>query len=372
MHDMLTLSWPWHLEEQMNASTSEARYYGEYNENAIPRIRTTKKPDYSLALRELIRECLHIEIGKRPTPQQLLTRTQEGLRQAVAPGAQNEGSQNGPRLYYMGHEINHMPRGDAGVPMKQDDWRALTEVFWPDPVWQPLCAARWAPEVRNRDFINQPVEEGGPKRIRPPLVATAVGVSPLGNFLVGTVKWKHYGSTFPGDQAEDPAATQEQAAREEAEYQREIGNRIRNSGTKDTQVITPPRGSQKSLGRGTGSFEASRERHRLAGEQEHGLEQQRAAQQQRMAEQQRAFERLAAMAGDMPQAPVVAPRPVRVKLNPPKPPPPPPPAGLQPPRQQPNPTRKRRRDENLAIDANFPTVDGRNVAGHNLRKRRKQ
>jgi hypothetical protein len=169
MYDLLTLSWPFDLDDRMDKYTTEARYYGEYNEHAISEIKTKKKPEYSNLIRDLIRECLHIKIAKRPTPEQVLERTKRGLEAVVRSREGETGDRNGPRLYYMGNEINHMPVGGAGLGVSRGDWAAIREQFFLNPLWQPLLSGRWADEVKSGELVNRPIEEGGPKRKRRPV-----------------------------------------------------------------------------------------------------------------------------------------------------------------------------------------------------------
>ena len=341
MYDMMTLSWSYDLDERMDRSTTEARYYHEYNEHAIPEIRTKKNPEYSSSLRTLIRECLHIKIGKRPTPEQLLERTQRGLEAAVRSRRLDAEDDDGPRVYHMGHEINHMPVGDAGLSMHRYDFVALRNEHFPDPAWQPLLSARWASAVRNGNLINQPVEEGGPKRGRPPLKATVrhdprpldARANPHG------VKWKlrplASEKVGPGDNGDDDDVDDDR--QRDLEYQKEIGERIRNTGPHDTQELIP----------NPDNGDAARPRN---------------ASEDTRTSLERATDHLIAMAREMAHPRNVPPvQGPRLRLNPPK----------TPPDHQPRSTRKRRRAMGLSIDENFEEAEGHVVEGHNLRKRRR-
>jgi hypothetical protein len=380
MHDMMTLEYPGKLDEQMNFTTTEHRYYHDYNQHAIPEMTTAKNPEYSSSLRELIRECVHIDMARRPTPKQLLARTQSGLADAASHASQEAGPLKGPRVYYMGNEINHMPLGDANQPMSRGAWRSVRDEVFTVPHWQPLLSARWASQVINRELVNQPIQEGGPQL-------------PLRNP-------RFYRATVRPDRAEDNPT------------------RVKWS------VQTSGRGPERNKDGKDGGYGGGKEQPKPP----ELLEEQRRAQQEAL---NRLVEALVGFAtpparpsgGNGDESPAgeghasPPPPPQRVKLNPPKPPPksplrpqpsplsrqpsnsttrpppksplrpqpsplsrqptrslpdlpPDPPAGHQPippPRQ----TQKRKRNMGLSAGRGVEEPEGHVVKGHNLKKRRR-
>jgi hypothetical protein len=406
MYDLLTLAWPFDLEDTMEKDTTEARYYGEYNEHAIPEIKTTKKPEYSNLIRDLIRECLHIKIAKRPTPEQVLERAQRGLEAVMRSSEGRMGNRNGPRLYYMGNEINHMPVGDAGLSMGRADWAAVRGDVFPNPLWQPLLSGRWADEVRGGQLVNQPIEEGGPKRKRRPVHGYVKADPHSLNYMQNrrAVTWKLLSSTLDGEQGKDDE--EEQRRQRELDFQDEVANTRQESGPHNGQEVGPT----PSINDAASAVDDA---------------------EKEAAATQRALEFLQAMAREMvhpnldrdPRTTANAPtdssnvnarppssqaRPssknearlpsnqrqppssqAQQQSNQPQPPSnqsqlpsdqsqppsdqPQPPTGQQPqapPRQQSRRPRKRRRVMGISIDEDFQEATGRVVRGHNLRKRR--
>lgn len=336
MYDMLTLSYGYELDEKMR-STTEERYYNLYNQHTIPEITTKKNPEYSASLRDLIRECINIEIARRPTPQELLDKTKGALNTLLTSRRDQGLGSAGPKLYYIGHEINHMPLGNAGVPMRRGDWKALRQDHWADPTWQPLLSARWAAQVRNGDLANRPIDEGGPKRGRPPLVATVRRDPGLSGANPRGVKWEFPSLTAEGDGlAPRGDEVGDGDRRDERENDHTLGRNVRDPASTDTQVLSA----------GANNDDASRGR-REASE----LARQR----------QRDAERLAAAALEMVHPRDMAPPVPRIRLLPPQPPP----------EQQPQLKRKRPRVMGLSIDEHFREPEGSVVEGHNLRKRRR-
>jgi hypothetical protein len=162
MHDLLTLHYPYFLRSRME-HISERRYYNNLKEHAIPVIVTKRTPEYSEPLRKLIRECLHVEIGKRPAAEEVLERALDGVekvREARRKKGGGGAESVGPKLFYMGHEINHMPIGDANISMARSEWDELNEDHWPDPDLEKLHSARWEPKKRADKSGKEPVGEG--------------------------------------------------------------------------------------------------------------------------------------------------------------------------------------------------------------------
>ena len=341
MYDMMTLSWSYELDEMMYKSATEAEYYGRLNEHAIPEITTNKKPEYSSALRDLIRECLHIEIGKRPTPQQLLERTQRGLETAAQSRLQGADNHDGPRVYHMGNEVNHMPRGDAGLSAQRSDWKAIREQFWLDPHWQPLLSGRWAPQVRSGELVNQPIEEGGPKRpVRPFGGSVQADPRPIDNFQ------NHRGVIWTLRSLSPERDTPSNKGGSDGDDPRDLGHQYNpgedrpSSRPHETQELSP------KLDEGDAARPPD-------------------APEDTLTSLERATQRLADAAGERGQPGNVSSRPVRrLKINPPKAA-----AKKQLPQKQ---TKKRKRDMGISVDDIAQGVQGRNVEGHNLRPKRRR
>jgi hypothetical protein len=351
MYDLMTLAWPHVLDAHMDNLTTEERYYGEYNEHAIPEIKTNKLPEYSSLLRDLIRECLHIKIGKRPNPEELVERTRRGLEAMVRSRQEEIRDPNGPRLYYMGNEINHMPTGGAGLPMRRDDWAAFRAGHFPNPLWQPLLSGRWADEVRTGELVNQPIEEGGPKRKRRPVHGNVKADARPLDFMNDQrgVIWKLRSSSL--DREEDGANEGNE------ENEENMGNRMQKSGPHNAQELNPKPSKNDAVKARDAAEEAP-------------------------TELQLATDFLADLAQDMahPRLPPLE-EPPLIIVNPPTEPSngqprpasnqqPPSPSNQPPPpsNQQALPSRKRRRVMGISIDENFQEAEGRVVRGHNLRK----
>lgn len=341
MYDMLTLSWSDELDEKMHKTTTEAEYYGSLREHAIPEIRTNKKPEYSSDLRDLIRECLHIEIGKRPTPQQLLERTQRGLEAAAQSRLQGADDHDGPRVYHMGNEINHMLRGDAGLPAQRSDWKAIREQFWMDPHWEPLLSGRWAPQVRSGELANRPIEEGGPKRpVRPFAGSVRADPRPIDNFqnhrgVIWTLPSLSPERDTPGNNGGSDGDNQRDLA-----HPYNPGENKPSSGPHDTGELSP-RPNEGDAARPPDAPDDA------------------------LTNAERTTQRPAEAAGETGQPGNVSTGPVqRLKINPPKAAP-----KEQLPRKQ---TKKRKRVMGISLDDIAQEVQGRNVEGHNLRPKRRR
>jgi hypothetical protein len=363
MYDLMTLSWPDELDGKMDRETTEEEYYHSLHQHAIREITTGKNPDYSPSLRQLIRECLHIEIGKRPTPLELLTRTTIGFSEAVRSRRFQTNQSRGPRVYYMGHEINHMPRGDARIPMLRRDFRAFRKDGRPDPDWQPLLSARWAPEVRNGELVDQPIVEGGPQRKLS--FNTAIVTRDL--LRQGGVRWKLRSQPVDGVEQEDDWVSDDVDPSDEEQYQRDLGHQIRNDGPHDTRVLNPTANRRDAASR--------RDTLRLARE--------RANQDQAHLAATTAYypPRSPKRPTPEPLSPQRSP-PQRFSRQWPTPPPPPPPPPLpprrlrlnppKPPQEQPRKAaRRKKRVLGLSIDGTLQEAEGDMVEGHNLRKRRR-
>jgi len=340
MYDLLTLAWPFSLDENME-NTTEARYYGEYNEHTIPEIKTNRKPEYSTLIRDLIRECLHIKIAKRPTPEQIFERTQRGLEAVVRSREGETGDRNGPRLYYMGNEINHMPLGDAGLDFSHEDWAAVKKEFFVNPLWQPLLSGRWTDAVSSGKLVNRPIEEGGPKRKRRPVQGNVKPDSrPLneGRNNRGVI-WKLRSSSVDREQVEDD---EEKQRRQREDNQDEVARPSKNDAAEavDDANMEPTLSQQANAL--LDALEEEMEHPRLPLEE---------------------------------APPTTANAPTESSNVHARPPSnqPQPPLGQQPqapPSQQPRRPKNRRRVMGISIDEDFQEATGRVVKGHNLRRRR--
>lgn len=58
----------------------ERRYEGVYDRHFLSRVESSKRPEYSESLRNLIKWCLKPDPKRRPDPRQLLLATKEGLK----------------------------------------------------------------------------------------------------------------------------------------------------------------------------------------------------------------------------------------------------------------------------------------------------
>ncbi|KAF7512951.1 hypothetical protein GJ744_012054 [Endocarpon pusillum] len=172
MFELLTLRGSDRTKSEIEGLT-EHQYWHEFERNAIEEIRTARQPEYSYELRNLIRCCLKTAPATRPTHRELWQITGNELRsrvQAVEDPA--TGLKNGPRVFYMGNEINDMPIGqqdlssDQAIPFTERSFSANRERRYQDPELEPLLGGRWDPQLqRRRGRIPSPVR-GGRKRPR--------------------------------------------------------------------------------------------------------------------------------------------------------------------------------------------------------------
>ena len=97
MWEMLTLRDYTDLNNDIRTLTEE-EYWGRIGEEAIDEIETTRDPEYSEELRQLIRQCLRISSQNRPTAHELYLATSRGLERR-ARRARDEGTDptNGER-----------------------------------------------------------------------------------------------------------------------------------------------------------------------------------------------------------------------------------------------------------------------------------
>lgn len=149
MYDMMNLCYPDDLEYQMQ-STTEDKYYGDLREHAIPPITTFRDPEYSQRLRDLVRSCLHLRCEKRPDPVSLLHDAYHALRWW---GNESDYAMNGPRLYFRGHEINRMPKGNARLRMTREQVRKARDAMVAHPTWEPLLSGCYAKTVRRKESV---------------------------------------------------------------------------------------------------------------------------------------------------------------------------------------------------------------------------
>jgi hypothetical protein len=426
LHDMLTLHYPDKLDSLMK-STTEEKYYLQLDQHAIDPITTNKSPEYSLEIRELIRECLHIKIEKRPTPQELLRRTEAGLAAAIN-SRRDTGHKKGPRVYYMGHEINHMPLGNAGIEMDRREFRAIRNAYWPDPEWVPLLAGRWEPQVIGGDFRRRRIKIGGPKRIDPVLrgrVKADDDKMDLGNRGVTWVlqlqdneEVDHYNDRYTTDDDSDDGhqnkATHPKTGDKGPQKYVPAGTHpattihLHTAGKGLGKSIATPGGIKPAVTRPSGLTDIDKDlmaavddifaegrklkydvrhqdpdRNRVQFDQDKARSQAGADQQQEQGQQQEQDQDQQRQ-NRQQQETLLEPKKAKLKLNPPKHLPPQTTAAQQQPQQphqtqtQPQTwtqlpkTKKRRRGHimGLSVDGNFQEADEENVrGGHNLRKR---
>lgn len=149
----------------------ESDYWGPMDEEGIVEIQTTRQPEYSFELRDLIRRCLRTSPKRRPTHEELYNDTLQALESKVQ--ATNDpitGLKTGPRVFYMGHEINDMPVGqrdlgeDQAIPYHEREFKVFNRTRYMDPDLETLRNGRWDPVVQlNGNDIASPVP-GGRKR----------------------------------------------------------------------------------------------------------------------------------------------------------------------------------------------------------------
>lgn len=161
MYDLLTLSnWTDLYDEmQMDNPSSrvhvtrltEAEYYSG-GEHIIPEVQTLRKPEYSMSLRELVRDCLRAKIELRPNPATLLERTSRGLNICIAKTRERAGQVSGvfsDRVYYKGNEINRMEPGSPKWPASYNAWARIKDNPYPNET--PLNPPRIFNPYRARD-----------------------------------------------------------------------------------------------------------------------------------------------------------------------------------------------------------------------------
>lgn len=170
MWEMLTLKDGDILNFEMR-QLSEADYWGSMQEEAIAEIRTTREPEYSHELRELIRQCLRISPRLRPSPRELFDATLRSLtRMAEAAPDPNDGFPRGSRVFFMGNEINDMPIGQKGLPADRDipyreqDFRVFNKRKFRDPDLESLLNGRWDPLMQVDYQEVPPIVPGGRKK----------------------------------------------------------------------------------------------------------------------------------------------------------------------------------------------------------------
>lgn len=109
---------------------------------------------YSLSLQQLVRDCLAPRPSDRPDPDELLSRTLSGLKEAredVYEGteATAPGHSSLYRLWYRGNEIHNMPLGPLPSDPNDDDWARATHrdpngtpLKLPEQVWKAWLDAK--------------------------------------------------------------------------------------------------------------------------------------------------------------------------------------------------------------------------------------
>ncbi|ERF73546.1 hypothetical protein EPUS_08753 [Endocarpon pusillum Z07020] len=174
MFELLTLRGSDRTRSEIEALT-EKQYWNEFELHGIEEIRTTRQPEYSYELRNLVRSCLKTAPATRPTHGQLWQTTFDELESRVkAVEDPATGLKNGPRVFYMGNEINDMPIGQQDLPSDQDipftkkSFYANREIKYQDPELEPLLGGRWDPQLqRHHGEIPSPIRGGRKRRWEP-------------------------------------------------------------------------------------------------------------------------------------------------------------------------------------------------------------
>jgi hypothetical protein len=154
LYEVLRMEPVRHLKYWYNFRLTEQEYHSS-GQHFMPEIRTIRQPEYSLRLRELIRECLRLNINHRPSPEVLLEMTSCGLNIAIAKARTASGQQVDleDRLYFKGNEINRMTPGTTNFRMSDRMWRELQNNLFPDET--PLNLPRAWNGYRLRDQQRQ-------------------------------------------------------------------------------------------------------------------------------------------------------------------------------------------------------------------------
>ena len=169
MWELLTLRSKTDLNNEM-AHVREEDYWGPMHREAIAEIQTTRDPEYSYELREMIRKCLRISPRKRPEVQRLYTATLKRLERMVqAAKDRDTGLKNGARVFYMGNEINDMPlqidlHDRRAIPYYERAFKIFNRAKFVDPELESLFNGRWDPRLHVKGGnIPSPIP-GGRKR----------------------------------------------------------------------------------------------------------------------------------------------------------------------------------------------------------------
>lgn len=160
MYELLTHESARTFSERLDAMTEED--YIAWGNHSIPPLRTHREPEYTYALRQLVRRCLNLRPGLRPTAREIL--------EVTGPMVEHYGDQVGktrggggsffqqstrtyqlPKLYFKENEINHMPLGphlpQFGVDDQYQAAFAAAEDKYGAPIWGPIQhpnRAQWA------------------------------------------------------------------------------------------------------------------------------------------------------------------------------------------------------------------------------------
>jgi hypothetical protein len=174
MWELLTLRPRVRLFDRIRKLTEEA-YWGKNQQETIAEIKTLRDPEYSHKLRELIRQCLRIAPERRPTHNDLYLETSRFLKSRVRRANDKEpgsGRKDGPRVFYMGHEINDMPINWEGVPdrapinYQEADFAFARGLRFSDPELESLLNGRWDSVLQYPSSNVPPPVYGGRKRTR--------------------------------------------------------------------------------------------------------------------------------------------------------------------------------------------------------------
>jgi hypothetical protein len=165
--DMMTLGEPADLDEMFDAGVTE-EYYRRAPPAETPYFSRADFPEYSPRLLDLVEQCLRFEKRLRPTPAELVTLTDTGLKAAVqllqvTDMDVEQAITRIPRIYFKENEINQMPQGDLNIRYRRGEWQRLFSGFQ-NLDWEPLIPGS---AFRNKAVAAEPGAVQSPRRVRP-------------------------------------------------------------------------------------------------------------------------------------------------------------------------------------------------------------
>lgn len=100
-------------------------------------LRIRRENIYSKQLQGLVRECLHVRMSWRPSPEHLFDLTRRGLENSCA-GAAGRRDFVSDMVYYKDNVINAMLPGNYDIEYRQGDYNALVKSIYWDVEWPRL------------------------------------------------------------------------------------------------------------------------------------------------------------------------------------------------------------------------------------------